>query len=64
MKRIKFVEYLAPVDNLYWLADESPEWSITALVIYNPTKRGGEVNTTSGCYQMFWPANPWAALDA
>lgn len=54
------IEYCPPFKSLW---SEQPEWEVTCLVIYRPRGENTSASKASGSYQMFWPENPWDALD-
>lgn len=49
-------------DNLPYPWEDHNDWRVTTMVVYRP-RQAFELDTPNGSYQMFWPVNPWHALD-
>jgi hypothetical protein len=69
IKKDRRFTYLPLMTNLnpgLYLKDNQ-DWVHSCMVIYDPTKgkRGlADPEPASGSFQIFWPINPWSALDA
>lgn len=59
------VDYLGPYRGEYLPVDsDHRDWVITAMTCYRLKKSSiGAEEIPNGCYQLFWPQNPWDALE-
>lgn len=61
---MKYITDYLPPFRYDWIGDinDDADWAVAAMVIYRPRKQL-DFDPPSGSYQLFFPPNPWDAME-